>query len=147
MKKEEVPQQPPEEFDLSPMGFYVTNDKGGYDVVPSAGWEAGNEGISDTLHSLAAKAAGVRKAVEAGKASPLAYHLAIRQFSPKLVAEYLGMWTFRVKRHLKPAVFDRLPRETLERYASFFNMTVEELRSLPDPKVPFRFFHGSNFKF
>jgi hypothetical protein len=147
MKKEEVPQQPPMEFDISPLGFYVTNDQGGYDVVPCPGWEVGNDSLGDTFYTLAETAAGVRKRVEVGELSTLVYHMEVRQFPPKLLAQYLGMWTFQVKRHLKPRVFDQLPREVLERYASFFNITVEELRSLPDPNAPFRFFHGTKFKY
>jgi hypothetical protein len=146
MKKEEVPQQAPEDFDLPTMGLYVVSEKGGYEVVPSVGWEAVNEGVSQALHALAQAAAAVRKKVEAGELSTLAFHMAVRQYSPKLLGEYLDMWAFQVKRHMKPQVFARLPQATLERYARFLNMTVEELRTLPDPKLPFRFFHGANFR-
>jgi hypothetical protein len=88
----------------------------------------------------------VRQQVESGELSTLAYHMIARRFAPKLLAQYLGMWTFQVKRHLKPATFAKLSREVHERYASFFNMTVEELRSLPDPAAPLHFFRGAVFK-
>ena len=51
------------------------------------------------------------------------------------------------KRHFKPRVFAQLSSEVLERYARFFRITVEELRTLPDPSVRFRLLRGSTLKY
>ena len=37
------------------------------------------------------------------------------------------MWKWRVKRHFKPAVFKKLHKDTLSKYAKVFEISVEEL--------------------
>jgi hypothetical protein len=147
MKKQDVPQQPSPDIELTALGYYVTNDRGGFDIIPSQGWEAINDAYGEQVQFLTEVLARARQKVEAGEASTLYYHMEARQFSPKLLAQYLGMWTFQVKRHFKPQVFARLPRGALERYASFFRITVDELRALPDPSVKFRLLRGSTVKY
>ena len=146
MKKDQVPQEKSEEFELTPLGYYVTDEKGEFAIQSSVGWDAINTAHSDRLAFLRGLIAQARARVERGEASPLLVHMEARQFDAKLLAQYLGMWTWRVKRHLKPKVFAKLPPEVLQRYADFFNMTVEELRRLPDPNQRLRFERGSNFK-
>lgn len=146
MKKDQVPQEKAEEFDIFPLGYYVTDDKGDFEVVSSLGWDAINTAHSDRLAFQRGLIAAARAKVERGEASPLLVHMEARQFDARLLAQYLGLWTWTVKRHLKPRVFARLSPATLQRYADFFNMTVDELRRLPDPNAKLRFERGSNFK-
>ena len=147
MKRADVPQQPDADLELTALGYYVTNDRGGFDIVPSQGWEAINAAYGEQVQFLTEVLARARQKVESGEASTLYYHMEARQFTPKLLAQYLGMWTFQVKRHFKPRVFAQLSAEVLERNARFFRITVEELRTLPDPSVRFRLLRGSTLKY
>jgi hypothetical protein len=49
----------------------------------------------------------------------------------RVLAQYVGFTRWRVKRHLKPREFNKLDDETLKRYASVFNITIEQLKETP----------------
>lgn len=138
MKKDQVPQdQCP--FDLFALGYYAVDEKGEFNIVSSVGWQGTNEGWGDRLQIERDGFRQARERVERGEMSPLHYHMAVRRFEPRLVASYLGLWTFQVKRHLKPKVWAKLPPAMVERYAGLFQITVEELKTLPalDAPLPF----------
>ena len=85
------------------------------------------EDISDSLKNTL-------KMVKAGKLSPLAYHIEAHLMTPSLLAANLNIWGWRIKRHLKPKVFSKLSGQELSVYADYFAMTVEELKTVPEPK-------------
>ncbi|MGC4121147.1 MAG: hypothetical protein QM765_42530 [Myxococcales bacterium] len=135
MKKDEVPQDKCP-FDLFELGYYAVDEKGNYNIVPSSGWQATNEGWGDRLQIERDGFRQARERVERGEMSPLHYHMAVRRFEPGLLASYAGLWTFQVKRHLKPKVWAKLSPEIYERYAKLFQITVAELMTLPPPNAP-----------
>ena len=45
----------------------------------------------------------------------------------KLLSQYTGIPRRKIRKHLKPAGFQQLEAETLQKYAEVFNLTVEEL--------------------
>ena len=75
--------------------------------------------------------AGVLERVKKGELSPLAYHMNKHMMDAKALAQYVGLPKWRVKRHLKPRGFNSLDDEALKRYASVFNITVEQLKETP----------------
>jgi hypothetical protein len=42
-----------------------------------------------------------------------------------------GVWHWRLRRHLRPGVFAKLPDRLLRRYADAMGITPAELRALP----------------
>lgn len=138
MKIGEVPQQ----AEGSVLGgqrraCYAQDEHGRYVVVPSQGWEV-EAAVNRVAHEeLRAQLAAVRARVEAGQVSVLAYHMVTRQMNAGLLAAYAGVWSWRVRWHLRPAVFARLSSDMLARYARALKMSSEELRRLPaqDPAV------------
>jgi hypothetical protein len=44
------------------------------------------------------------------------------------LAAGMGLAKWRVKRHFKPKVFNKLNNEMLQRYADFFNLDATELK-------------------
>jgi hypothetical protein len=54
-----------------------------------------------------------------------------RQMTPDILGKTAGTAVFRVKRHLRPEVFDKLKDSVLERYAQALAITMEELRTVP----------------
>jgi hypothetical protein len=110
---------------------YVTDENGEYVSSQSAGWEPVNiangiawEFIHEDLNNIIEK-------IKEEKLSPLAYHIARSLMDVKTVARYAGFSSWTVKRHLKPHVFKALDKATLDRYASIFKITSEELKVLP----------------
>jgi hypothetical protein len=102
-----------------------------YVAAESAGWEVERVATEQALLALEAEVEAVRQKVVRGELAPLAYHLAARQMTPKLCAQHLGLATWRVKRHLKPAVFARLAPKLLARYADCLARRPDELSSVP----------------
>jgi hypothetical protein len=50
-----------------------------------------------------------------------------------LLAQATGLWRWRVRRHLRPAVFARLSQKLRARYAQALGMASEQLDTLGDP--------------
>jgi len=46
-----------------------------------------------------------------------------------ILAGYVDMWKWRVKRHFKPTVFDKLNDKTLQKYADAFDISIAELKN------------------
>ena len=66
-----------------------------------------------------------------GTLSPIGFYMACNQMDIRLLAQYMGLYGWQVRRHLKPAVFKKIKADLLEKYAALFNVSVEELKSLP----------------
>ena len=102
-----------------------------------------DDGFTESVHVhrqawaiIRRNAADAWQEVRAGRKSPLFYHMAANLLEPGMLAEYVGIWTWRVRRHLRPKVFQKLPPALLQKYAWALRLTVEELKSLPDSPPP-----------
>ena len=47
-----------------------------------------------------------------------------------ILASYVGMWKWRVKRHFKPNVFNTLNNRILQKYADAFEISIAELKNI-----------------
>ena len=47
----------------------------------------------------------------------------------QVLAAYVGMWQWRVKRHGKPKIFKTLSDSVLKKYADAFGISVDELKN------------------
>lgn len=135
MKAKDVPQ---EEWikGYGTRACYAEDENGKYVVVQSKGWEV-EQIVNAQAHAvIREKIAKARKEVAEGKASPLRYYMEINQMDLSLLASNAGIWKWRVKKHLKPDVFKRLDRATLQKYADALRIGIEDLHKLPetDPK-------------
>src|SRR4029434_5917490 len=107
MRKEDVPQ------DVSPFyhghlrACYAIGSHGREGVATRTRWTPEQIVTAQALADLENRVESVRRDVLAGLASPLAYHMATRQMSPRLLASNAGIWLWRVRRHLEPAGFAR----------------------------------------
>lgn len=134
MKKKDVPQEH-DMYGDHLRACYAQNEKGEYEVVTSAGWDVESVVNTQANNELRGDAEQTRLNVLAGKVSPLEFHMKRRQMTPSMLAVNAGIWTWRVKRHLKPAVFKNLGDEILTRYADALAMKVDELRTVPNEAV------------
>ena len=131
MKIEEVPQERGMMPDNIHEVCYAVDDDGHYVLTASAGWNPKNIANNQAWEVIEQEIAKARKGIHAGKLSPLAFHMAKNQMSTRLLAQYAGYSLWRVKRHLKPAVFKRLKPAVLEQYSDVFGITVKQLQEFP----------------
>ena len=140
MHKNEVPQDEGIADGLEEV-TYAVDDGGRYVLVPSKGWEPKNISNYQAWEIIAEQIERARRQVLANEVSPLAYHMARNLMDLPLLAEYMGIMRWRVKRHLKPKIFNKLDPETIERYALLLKVTPEQLRDISlvkDPHIPGR---------
>ncbi len=130
MKKEEVSQD--DSFlEGHQKAAYALDEDGKYVVVPSRGYA--DEVVATTV-ALQAQDRLIQAAWERahrGDASPLAYHLAVKQWTLGLAAAQLGLWRVRVWWHLKPKGFVRLSPALRRRYCQELDLTEAQLSTLP----------------
>ncbi len=106
---------------------YSLDKDGNYTTVKSVGWNPKNEVMQEAWDVANEKIEDVKQKVIAGKLSPIAYYLEKNLMDVSLLAKYMGLWKWTVKKHLKPKNFKKLSNEVLEKYAEVFDITKEEL--------------------
>jgi len=111
---------------------YAVDDQGRYVMVATTGWEPVNLANQQAWEEIRANVAAVLRRVRAGELSPIAYHMTVRLMEPSLLAAYVGMWTWQVRRHMKAGPFRRLGADARRRYADVFKIPVGELDRIPD---------------
>lgn len=129
MKVNEVPQDP-KDFkgaDDARKLVYAVDKDGKYTGVNSAGWDAENTATRQVWDDVDEALAETLVQVKAGTISPIAYFMQKSLMDVGLLAKYMGKWKWTIKRHMKPEVFRKLSPDTLSKYASVFNITVNEL--------------------
>ncbi len=114
---------------------YAIDENGRYVGVPSLGWEPKNIANAQAWEVIAENIKSEARLVRDGKRSPLAYHLARHLMTVGLAASYVRLPRWRVKRHLKPSVFNRLKPEIMQRYADLFGLTLAEFKQIPEADV------------
>lgn len=110
---------------------YAVDEQGRYVVVPSKGWSVEAIVNAQANEEVNRAIAAAHARVTAGRASPLAYHMARCQMIPSLLAANAGVSVLRVYWHLRPKVFARLPDSVLRRYADALGTDIATLRRLP----------------
>lgn len=111
---------------------YAVDEHGKYVVVPSRGYA---DEVVATSFALVQQDKLIQTAwdrAKKGEVSPLAYHLAVKQWTLGLAAAQLGVWRLRVWWHLKPGGFRRLSEAMRARYCEELDLTPAQLGTVPD---------------
>ena len=130
MKKEDTPQ------DLGALGkitkevCYVVDDAGNYVTDLSNGWEVKSKALDAAWQDIEERVKSALQKVESGEASPLLYFMELKLMDIPILSAYTGFWKWRVKRHLKPAVFNKLSDATLKKYADIFEVKPEDFKNM-----------------
>lgn len=111
---------------------YAQDGNGQYMIAKSRGWQVEAIVNRQALSDVEKKIAQAARDVIEGRASPLAFHMACFHMDASLLAAYTGIWSLRIRRHLRPAVFARLPDRLLQRYANAFGIDLSALKRVPD---------------
>ena len=128
MKKEDLPQDPGALDKFTREVCYVKNADGKYETALSRGWEVKKQALDSAWDDVNERIEDARKAVANGEKSPIYYFMELRLMDLSVLAGYTGFFPFFIKRHLKPAVFAGLSDVKLKKYASDFDITVQELK-------------------
>lgn len=131
MEKEKVPQ---DTSNLTKNNvkelLYATDENGDYTTTLSTGWEPKSIALSNSIEDINERIAEAKMQVENGEASPICYYMEYNKMDLTILASYVGMWKWRVKRHFKPAVFAKLNDTILQKYADAFEITTAELKNI-----------------
>jgi len=130
MRKEDVPQDSGV-LENNQVVNYALDDDGNYCLTTTAGWTPVNEANRLAWEEIQGQLLQVRRDVAAGKLSPLAYYMTRAQMDVALLSRYSGVARWRVRRHLRPAVFAKLADKYLLNYARLFAVDVDQLAQLP----------------
>jgi len=128
MKIEDVPQ---DKNDLSE-GLheiqYAVDSDGNYTQVLSTGWKPKTDVLADEWEEIYQKINNAKQLVLQNKKSPIYYFMIKNIMDVSILAGYMGVSRFKVKRHLKAANFKKISPELLKKYAKIFRLNdVNEL--------------------
>ena len=130
MKKEEIPQDNGALNKLTKEVVYAVDNTGKYSAGLSTGWDIKTTALDAAWKDIEERVAAAKQKVISKQVSPLLYFMELRLMDLGIVAAYTGFWKWTIKQHMKPAVFDRLSNKKLQHYATAFNVSIAELKTM-----------------
>jgi len=130
MKIKEVPQDDIPTFKgYGTKAVYALDEKGRYTRTATSGWDVEEVVLRDVLADFKEMAAEAKKRILAGKSSPIEYFAYKRLMDLSALAQAMGIAKWRIKRHLRPKVFNALNDKMLQRYADMFRVDITALKN------------------
>lgn len=130
MKKQDIPQ---DESNLKSANMtevlYVTDENNNYSTANSIGWEAKKAALDESMALINERIQQAKEDVANNLVSPIIYFMEFNKMDLSVLASYMGMWQWTVKRHAKPKNFNKLSDSTLKKYADTFGISVNELKN------------------
>ena len=130
MKKQDIPQ---DESNLQSANMtemlYVTDENNNYTTAQSIGWEAKKAALDESMELINERIEEARQNVANNLVSPIVYFMELNKMDTQVLAAYVNMWQWTVKRHAKPKTFKKLSDSTLKKYADAFDISVDELKN------------------
>ncbi len=131
MKKSDVPQ---DKSNLESKDFkelcYAVNDIGEYTTTKSSGWDPKTIALNNAIKDINERIALAKQKVNKKETSPIEYYMELHKMDVQILASYVGMWKWRVKRHFNPHRFKKLSNKTLQKYADIFEVTITQLKDI-----------------
>lgn len=132
MKKGEVPQQNAKAFMGHSKLLYAVDETGRYVPAPSNGWEAEEIVLDQAIAEYQRLTADAWRRAKAGTTGSLEYHMYHERMDVVLLSQTTGYFKWRVRRHLRPGAFAKLPGHMRQRYAEALGMDAARLDTLPE---------------
>lgn len=130
MKKQDIPQ---DESNLKSANMtevlYVTDENNNYSTANSIGWEAKKAALDESMALINERIQQAKEDVANNLVSPIIYFMEFNKMDFSVLASYMGMWQWTVKRHAKPKNFKKLSDSTLKKYADTFGISADELKN------------------
>jgi len=130
MEQKDVPQDKGALGKMTREVCYATDENGKYVTSLSTGWEVKNGALDTTWKDIEGRIAVARQKVTAGEASPVLFFMEYRLMDINILKDYTGLWKWQIKKHLRPAAFNKLSQKILQRYADAFNVSIDKLKSM-----------------
>ncbi|RPD98586.1 hypothetical protein EGM88_05175 [Aureibaculum marinum] len=131
MKKSEVPQ---DKSNLESANFrelcYAIDENGNYTTENSSGWNPKTIALDNAIQVIEERIENAKKRVLNNETSPIEYYMEVHKMDLPILASYVGLWKWRVKRHFKPKVFKKLNNRLLQKYADVFDISIEQLKNI-----------------
>ena len=131
MKKDEVPQ---DKSNLESANFkelcYAVDENGDYTTVNSSGWDPKKIALDNAIEDINQRVENAKTRVLNNQTSPIEYYMELHKMDITILASYVGLWKWRVKRHFKPAVFNKLSQNVLQKYADVFEVSIDQLKNI-----------------
>jgi hypothetical protein len=105
---------------------YALDKDGKYTTVKSVGWEPKNTAMLSAWEYENDKIREALKLVKEGKKSPIYYFMNKCLMDISLLASYTGFSRFRIRRHFKPSIFNKLSQEKIDKYIYAFGLKERE---------------------
>ena len=128
MKKSELPQDPSALENFTKELCYVKNEDGTYSTELSKGWDVKKAALDNAWDDINDQLKLAAHAVKNGTKSPIYYYMLKCLMDVKILSAYTGFMKFTIKRHFKPKVFAKLNEQTLNKYATVFEISLNELK-------------------
>jgi hypothetical protein len=112
---------------------YAVDENGNYVQAKSPGFQPANIALEQAWDEVNERVAEALEMVAQGAKSPLYFFMHREIMDYSILAEYMGLMRWRVKRHMKPKVFAKLKTETLQKYARIFKL--EDISELTNFKA------------
>ena len=127
MRERDVPQEGNATLAGHRKAVYAVGEDGKLRIIPSRGWKVEEVVTRQAVEDLERRAQEARSRALAGLASPLEYHMYRTRMDVPMLAKATNLWRWRLRRHLRPQVFARLPLRLRRRYAEALGIAVEAL--------------------
>lgn len=129
MKVKEVPQDGRQTFGDTTLIEYAVDENGKIIPVQSSGWEVRVQAMDNLAAMFDEWAAAARERVKNNQSSPIEYFMYHYGLDLPTLAQQMGISQRKVKKHMKPAVFEKLDDKTLEQYASLFQIEAATIKN------------------
>ncbi|MEO6729880.1 MAG: hypothetical protein ABIN01_01595 [Ferruginibacter sp.] len=130
MKKEEIPQDDGALNKLTKEVVYAVDNTGKYTTELSTGWEVKATALDVAWKDIEQRVETAKQKVLNKEASPLLYFMELRLMDLSIVSAYTGFWKWTIKQHMKPTVFEKLSDKKLQQYATAFNVSIADLKTM-----------------
>lgn len=130
MKKDETPQDNSALDKFTREVVYAVDTEGNYTTVLSTGWDVKSAALGAAWDDIAGRIQNAKEKVLAGEVSPLLFFMEYRLMDLSMLSAYTGFWKWQIKRHLRANIFSHLSEAKLLKYATAFNVTLEDLASM-----------------
>jgi len=131
MKKSEVPQ---DKSNLESANFkelcYAVDENGEYTTAHTTGWDPKTIALDNAIAEINERIKDARSRVYNNQTSPIEYYMELHKMDLTILASYVGIWKWRVKRHFKPKVFKKLSQKILQKYADVFEISIDHLKDI-----------------
>ncbi len=109
---------------------YAVDKEGNYTTKLSIGWTPKTIALNKSLELIDERAQDFKSLYLKGELSTIPYYMELNRMDIGILSNYMKKWKWKIKRHFKPSVFNKLSKKTLQKYANTFNISIAQLKDI-----------------